>query len=281
MDRLEPVARIRQRARHDHAHRVIEIARFISSVMETGRISEGPPSGGGRSLRRHFPASLEILRKSAVIFIADRASVRHSYRLPVDRFFLFIFKVLLQASSVLRRSPDATQQDGDAGCWHYPLCGDRVERSCSARNAKDASQFRHIGAGDAVRRGRSDRPRAGFSGGHSGPAAPGPPQRRVARQHHRGSDPDRHRADRRLAAPHAWRYRCRRSASPAACCCSRSPRKWCSACACAARAKRPNRRSRSSTQYRRFPARHPADGRSRRHHRDRTAVRPRRRQTCC
>ena len=50
MHRLEPVARIRQRPRHDHAHGVIEVERFISSVMEIGRISEGPPSAGGRSL---------------------------------------------------------------------------------------------------------------------------------------------------------------------------------------------------------------------------------------
>ena len=41
MHRLEPVARVRQRARHDHAHGVIEVARFISSVMDTGRMSDG------------------------------------------------------------------------------------------------------------------------------------------------------------------------------------------------------------------------------------------------
>ena len=44
-------------------------------------------------------------------------------------------------------------------------------------------------------------------------------------------DPCRHRLCRRLAACARWRSRCRLSASPAACCCSPSPRKWCSACA--------------------------------------------------
>ena len=41
-------------------------------------------------------------------------------------------------------------------------------------------------------------------------------------------------------------FRCRRSASPAACCCSGSRSRWCSACACAVRAAPRNRRSKST-----------------------------------
>ena len=109
----------------------------------------------------------------------------------------------------------------------------------------DAARFHHNGACDIVRRGRSDWTRADLPRGHRGPAAPRAPRCRRARKSHRRRDPDRHRAPRRSSCFARSAFRYPPSASPAACCCSRSRLRWCSACACAAKDKRPKRRSRS------------------------------------
>ena len=47
MDRLQAVAHVGQGARHDHAHRVIEVGGFISSTMEIGEMSLESINVGG------------------------------------------------------------------------------------------------------------------------------------------------------------------------------------------------------------------------------------------
>ena len=56
-------------------------------------------------------------------------------------------------------------------------------------------------------------------------------QRRAARLPDRGGDPRRLSACSATGCCARWRSRCPHSASPAGCCCSPSPRKWCSGCA--------------------------------------------------
>ena len=115
-----------------------------------------------------------------------------------------------------------------------------------------------------------------FLARHRRPAGARAPPGRAARLPDRRRDPDRRGADRRLAAAHARRSRCRRSASPADCCCSRSPSRWCSACASSGRSQGRRAGGRGArAQHRRLPARHSADGRARRDHRHRAAGRPR------
>jgi hypothetical protein len=107
---------------------------------------------------------------------------------------------------------------------------------------RDAARFRHNGACDSVRRGRPGRSRAHLPRGYRGPAAPRAPRRCRPREPYRRRDPDRHRAPRRSYAPRARHLA---SVWPAACCCSQLPSRWCSAHACAAKDRRPKKRSRS------------------------------------
>ena len=99
---LQAVARIGQRTRHDHAHGVIEVGLFISSRMETGRISEGPDGSPGLS------SSVSAKGESGQFLAGNHIAYRGSGSPPRPgsgaRFFPSFFHRLTGLTAVLRRA---------------------------------------------------------------------------------------------------------------------------------------------------------------------------------
>jgi len=99
--RFEPVARIRQRPRHDHAHSVIEIA-LLHLLCDRDGANVGGTLVGGREIVvvGHVKPCLlfwaKIPHESGLNFIADRGPKRHLYRPLADGIFYIYFKVLLR-----------------------------------------------------------------------------------------------------------------------------------------------------------------------------------------
>ena len=163
--RLEAVARVRERTRHDHAHRVIEIR-----ALHLVRDRHGPDIRGRRRLA------------GLVVFVVGQGGFRDAIQCAIhigdlrraeppqsDVFSaiisLVIFNSLRGACKVAGRVA-ATP----AACY-VMASGCLSARAPSGMTL--APRFSGLGAGHAVRRGRPDRPDAGVPRRHRRPAAAG------------------------------------------------------------------------------------------------------------